>query len=38
MTETVVKTVEDLQKKGRNLQGADQREVADLLRKHGQPE
>jgi len=38
MTETVVKTVEDLQKKGRSLQGADPREVADLLRKHGQPE
>lgn len=38
MTETVVKTVEDLQKKGRSLQGADPREVADLLRKHAQPE
>ena len=38
MTETVVKTVEDLQKKGRSLQAADPREVADLLRKHGQPE
>jgi hypothetical protein len=38
MTETVVKTVEDLQKKGRSLQGADPCEVADLLRKHGQPE
>ena len=38
MTETVVKTVEDLQKKGRSLQGADPREVADLLRKHGKPE
>lgn len=34
MTETVVKTVEDLQRKGRNLQIADPREIADLLRKH----
>jgi hypothetical protein len=36
MTETVVKTVEDLNRKGRNLQGADPREVAELLRKHDQ--
>ncbi|MCF7710124.1 MAG: hypothetical protein K9M83_03050 [Opitutales bacterium] len=36
MTETVVKTVEDLSRKGRNLQGADPREVAELLRKHDQ--
>ncbi|NBX01395.1 hypothetical protein EBR11_02545 [bacterium] len=34
MTETVIKTVEDLQRKGRNLQIADPREIADLLRKH----
>ena len=34
MTETVVKTVEDLNRKGRNLHEADPREVAELLRKH----
>lgn len=34
MTETVIKTVEDLQRKGRNLHMADPREIADLLRKH----
>ena len=34
MTETVVKTVEDLGRKGRNLQEADPREIAELLRKH----
>jgi hypothetical protein len=34
MTETVIRTVEDLQRKGRNLQIADPREIADLLRKH----
>jgi len=34
MTETVIKTVEDLHRKGRNLQIADPREIADLLRKH----
>lgn len=34
MTETVVKTVEDLSRKGRNLHEADPREVAELLRKH----
>ncbi len=34
MAETVIKTVEDLQRKGRNLQIADPREIADLLRKH----
>jgi hypothetical protein len=38
MTETVIKTVEDLQRKGRNLQIADPREIADLLRKaRGRP-
>ena len=34
MTEAVVKTTEDLARKGRNLQEADPREVTDLLRKH----
>lgn len=38
MTETVVKTVEDLTRKGRNLQEADPREVAELLRKHDRSE
>lgn len=38
MTETVVKTVEDLSRKGRNLQEADPREVAELLRKHERQE
>lgn len=38
MTETVVKTVEDLGRKGRSLQEADPREVAELLRKHGRSE
>ena len=34
MTETVIKTVEDLQRKGRTIPSADPREIADLLRKH----
>ena len=34
MTETVLKTVESLQARGRRLPEADPREVADLLRKH----
>jgi hypothetical protein len=34
MTETVIKTVEDLSRKGRNLQEADPREIAELLRKN----
>jgi len=34
MTEAVVRTTEDLARKGRNLQEADPREVTDLLRKH----
>jgi len=34
MTETVIKTVEDLQRKGRTIPTADPKEIADLLRKH----
>lgn len=34
MTEAVVRTTEDLARKGRHLAEADPREVADLLRKH----
>ena len=34
MTEAVVRTGEDLARKGRSLRDADPREVADLLRKH----
>lgn len=34
MTETVIKTVEDLQRKGRTIPTADPQEIADLLRKH----
>ncbi len=35
MTEAVIRASEDLARKGRNLGDADPREVADLLRKHG---
>ncbi len=34
MTETVIKTVEDLSRKGRTLENASPEEVADLLRKN----
>ncbi len=34
MTESVVKTFEDLKRKGRTLETADPREVAELLQKH----
>jgi len=34
MTETVVKTVESLKKKGRDLGSADPKEVVELLHKH----
>lgn len=34
MTETVVKTVEDLQNKGKRLREAEPQEVVDLLHKH----
>lgn len=36
MTETVIKTVEELQRKGRTIPSADPKEIADLLRKHKQ--
>jgi hypothetical protein len=36
MTETVIKTVEDLQRKGRSIPTADPKEIAELLRKHEQ--
>jgi hypothetical protein len=34
LTETVVKTLEQLQRKGRELDEAEPRELADLLRKN----
>lgn len=34
MTGAVIRTTEDLGRKGRSLRDADPREVADLLRKH----
>lgn len=34
MTESVVKTFETLKRKGRTLESADPREVAELLQKH----
>jgi hypothetical protein len=36
MTETVMKTFEDLKRRGKELEQADHREVADLLQKHSQ--
>lgn len=36
MTGAVVRTTEDLARKGRSLSDADPREVADLLRKHAE--
>lgn len=36
MAETVIKTTEDLGRKGRSLIDADPREIIDLLRKHGE--
>lgn len=36
MAETVIKTTEDLGRKGRSLVDADPREIIDLLRKHGE--
>ncbi len=34
MTETVVKTFEDLKSRGKNLENTEPREVADLLKKN----
>jgi hypothetical protein len=34
MTETVIKTTEDLGRKGRTIADAHPEEIADLLRKH----
>lgn len=34
MTETLVKTCEGLQRKGKTIQSADVREVAELIDKH----
>lgn len=34
MTGAVVRTTEDLARKGRSLMDADPREISDLLRKH----
>lgn len=36
MTGTVIRTVEDLGRKGRNLGSAEPAEVMDLLRKHAE--
>lgn len=36
MTETLCKTMESLQRKGRDLDRAEPAEVADLLRQHAQ--
>ncbi|GAB4281881.1 MAG: hypothetical protein Tsb0018_10450 [Opitutales bacterium] len=38
MTETLVKTMEDLKKRGKVLEQAEPRELSDLLHKHGQSE
>lgn len=38
MTAAVIRTTEDLARKGRTLGDADPREVADLLRKHAERE
>ena len=38
MTGVVVRTTEDLGRKGRSLRDADPREVAELLRKHAERE
>lgn len=34
MTETLIKTTEELKRKGRSLEEADPREIGDLIRKH----
>lgn len=34
ITETVIKTFEDLKKKGKDLEETEPRELADLLQKH----
>lgn len=34
MTETLVRTCEDLKRKGRDLDDADPHEISDLLEKH----
>ena len=36
MTETVMKTFEDLKRRGKEIEQADHQEVADLLQKHSQ--
>ncbi|MGE9294248.1 MAG: hypothetical protein ACQKBW_11590 [Puniceicoccales bacterium] len=36
MTETVMKTFEDLKRRGKDIEQAEHREVADLLQKHSQ--
>jgi hypothetical protein len=36
MTETVIKTVEDLSRKGKTLHNADPEELRDLVQKHAQ--
>lgn len=35
MAETVIKTAEELSRKGRTIREADPAELAELLRKHG---
>lgn len=34
MTKTVVKTFEDLKRKGKEIEDAEHKEVADLIQKH----
>lgn len=36
MTETLIKTIEDLEKKGKHLHSADPEEISDLIQKHTQ--
>ncbi|MEM8549485.1 MAG: hypothetical protein AAGF10_01720 [Verrucomicrobiota bacterium] len=36
MTETVLKTFEDLKRKGKEIEDAEHKEVTDLLHKHSQ--
>lgn len=38
MTETVVKTFEDLKQRGKHLQTVEAKELADILRKNRPPE
>ncbi len=37
LTETAMKTVEDLSRKGKSIHTADHEEIRDLVMKHSQP-